>query len=337
MDVTVIICTYNRCRSLQQTLQSFCDLEIPRGMTWELLVVDNNSDDATREVCEFFASKLPMRYSFEPIQGQSRARNRGAAEASSPLLVFTDDDVKADKNWLASLWQAARLHPEIDIFGGRILPLWERTPPSWLAENATSMLRLICTHFDLGDEERVFVDCNAGPWGANMAFRRSVLTDQFRFLVDLGITGRDNVRGEETDLICRLLKGGHQGLYVPEAMVYHRNTPERATERYVFAYYKGAGMTEMRLRGPFSVGRLWFGVPRYLWLKVIKHFFQYVIFRPTRPSQIWLRAEIDLATNWGRIIELRRLTNRGGAVGTRLPRGVRTVATDSRTSSPQPA
>jgi len=311
MDVSVIICTHNRCDSLQQTLQSFCDLEIPRGLTWELLVVDNNSTDATRQICESFAGKLPVRYGFESRQGQSRARNRGIAEATAPLLVFTDDDVKLDQNWLASLWQASNRHSEIDIFGGRILPVWEGTPPSWLAENSRSMLRLICTHFDLGDEETILVDGGAGPWGANMAFRRSVLTDQFRFREDLGMNGRDNVRGEETDLIHRLFHHGRRGLYVPDAIVYHRNPPQRATERYVFAYYKGAGMTEMRLKGSPPCTRLWFGAPRYFWFKVVKHFFEYVIFRGTRPPRIWLRAEIDLATNWGRISELRRLGKQG--------------------------
>ena len=307
MDVSVIICTYNRCESLRKTLQTFCDLEIPKDATWELLVVDNNSDDTTRQVCESFAGRLPLLYLFEPRQGQSCARNRGIKETTAPILLFSDDDVNVDKKWLAVLWKAAELHADVSIFGGKILPVWEETPPAWLEENSKAMLRLVCTYLDLGDEERAFNESCAGPWGANMAFRRSVFTDRFPFREELGLNGRDNARGEETDMIQRLFKRGCKGLYVPQAIVYHRNPPERATERYVVAYYKGAGMTDIRHRGVPPGGRLWFGLSRYFWLKVVKHAVQYTIFRWTRPPEIWLRAEIDMAKNWGRIRELRRL------------------------------
>ena len=309
MDVSVIICTYNRCESLRQMLQSICDLEIPGNMTWELLLVDNNSNDATRQVCESFAGRLPLRYLFEPRQGVSRARNLGIAEATAPLLFFSDDDVTMDKNWFTNLWKAAERHPEIGIFAGRILAIWESTPPSWLRDSTRSMLRLVSTHLDLGDGEEIVTRIGRGPWGPNMALRKSLLGDRFRFREDLGRTAQRNVhvRAGETELIERLFKLGHKGLYVGKAIVHHHNPPEHATERYVFAYYRGAGKTEIRLRGAPAGGRLWFGVSRYFWLKVVKHAFQYTMFRWTRPPEVWLRAEIDMAKNWGRILELRRL------------------------------
>jgi len=42
-SVSVIICTYNRDESLWRTLQTCCDLVIPDGVTWELLVVDKTA------------------------------------------------------------------------------------------------------------------------------------------------------------------------------------------------------------------------------------------------------------------------------------------------------
>ena len=86
MNVSVILCTYNRCETLRKTLQTFGDLEIPKGVTWELLVVDNSSGDATRQVCESFAGRLPRRYLFESRQGQSCAWNGGIHEAAAPLI-----------------------------------------------------------------------------------------------------------------------------------------------------------------------------------------------------------------------------------------------------------
>jgi glycosyltransferase involved in cell wall biosynthesis len=45
MKMSVIICTYNRCESLERTLKSFTEISVPEGSVWELILVDNNSKD----------------------------------------------------------------------------------------------------------------------------------------------------------------------------------------------------------------------------------------------------------------------------------------------------
>ena len=92
---TVVLCTYNRCEGLALTLDGMTQLDLA-GRPWELVVVDNGSDDATGEVTERFANRLPLRRVVEHERGLSAARNRGLAEAQADLVVFTDDDVDAD-------------------------------------------------------------------------------------------------------------------------------------------------------------------------------------------------------------------------------------------------
>ena len=307
MDVSVIICTYNRRDSLRQTLSLLCGLEVPAHLSWEVLVVDNNSTDDTPQVCESFIQKLPLRYVFEPRQGVNHARNRGVAEAMAPLVLFADDDVNVDKNWLASVWDAAERHPGVSIFSGRIFPLWESTPPAWLTKNSKSILRPVAVHLDLGDEERILADFCANSWGANLAFRKSVFSDSCRFREGIGRKGQDEVRGGETELIQRLLKDGHRRLYVAKAIVHHRNPSSHATERYVFAYYKGSGMTEIRLGGTPTSQHIWFGAPRYYWWKLIRNGFKYAVARWTMPSKFWLPALIEMSRSWGAITEIHRI------------------------------
>src|SRR5689334_18641740 len=88
MNVSVIICTYNRCDHLRRTLETFCGLKLPANVSWEVLLIDNNSNDRTREACENFGAKLPIRYIFEPRQGKSFALNHGIQEAKNDLLLF---------------------------------------------------------------------------------------------------------------------------------------------------------------------------------------------------------------------------------------------------------
>jgi len=307
LDVSVIICTYNRCESLRQTLQTLCSLEIPRNLSWELLVVDNNSPDATREVCESFQPILPLRYVFESRQGQNNALNRGIEEAEGRLLLFTDDDVDVDRSWLASFLDAARRHPEASFFGGRVVPRWEIPPPRWLSENCDTLLRHVATAFEMGDTETYVSPSDCVFYGANLALRSGALSGKMKFRPDLGPCGAGQVRGGETALLREMLAAGMKGLYAPSMIVHHRNPSSRMTERYVRAYYYGAGVTQVRLEPSTNGHRKLFGAPRYLWWKLIKHAAQYAFFRWTQPSRDWLRAEIEMATTWGRITEIRRV------------------------------
>src|SRR5579862_7177185 len=102
MHITVILCTYNRAETLGKALDSVAAQNMPISLTWEVLVVDNNSRDRTREVVQQYAAKFPgrFRYFFEPAQGLSRARNAGIAQATGDVIAFMDDDVTLDCNWL---------------------------------------------------------------------------------------------------------------------------------------------------------------------------------------------------------------------------------------------
>ena len=98
MNTTIIVCTYNRCKSLAKTLESIATLRVPGPVEWEVLVVDNNSTDQTRAVVEGFSCRYPsrFRYLFEPQQGKSCALNAGIQAARGEILAFTDDDVTVE-------------------------------------------------------------------------------------------------------------------------------------------------------------------------------------------------------------------------------------------------
>ena len=80
-------------------------LVIPATITWELIVVDNNSDDDTRNTIEAFKRKsgLPIEYLLEKNQGKSFALNAGIKAAEGDIVAFTDDDCIVDNSWLATV------------------------------------------------------------------------------------------------------------------------------------------------------------------------------------------------------------------------------------------
>ena len=149
VDVSIVICTYNRCGLLVRALESLENQEAA-DVRYEVLVVDNNSSDETRNITQRFVEKKPgrFRYVFEPKQGLSYARNAGIAKARAENIAFTDDDVRVASNWVSRIKAGFGAEPIADFLGGKVLPDWGCTPPEWLTREHWAPLALV----DYGDQ-----------------------------------------------------------------------------------------------------------------------------------------------------------------------------------------
>ena len=210
MLLTIALCTWNRVGLLVGALESFKGLRIPPQWEWEILVVDNNSTDETARVVERFSALLPIRYSFEARQGLSHARNRASREARGELVVFTDDDVLADPNWLIEYAAAVEAYPDAAFFGGTIDARFAVKPPRWLANNFDRFASAYALR-NLGPGVHAVERPEDLPFGANMAFRREALKNEV-FSPDLGRTGTNLLGGEETEFMAHLLARGEEGI-----------------------------------------------------------------------------------------------------------------------------
>ncbi|MFO0813527.1 MAG: glycosyltransferase [Gemmatales bacterium] len=273
ISVTVAICTWNRAALLDQTLGRMKCLEIPEGVTWELLVVNNNCSDNTDEIIQKHAPVLPLKRLFEPKQGHSNARNCAVQHASGDLLVWTDDDVLVDKNWLALFANAATLFSHAAYFGGAIEPYFETAPPRDLARSLPEIASAYAL-VDYGNETRPFRN-GESPFGANMAFRMDVLRS-FQFDPNLGRVENNMIGDDETALLERLKSDKQQGIWIGQARVQHIIPEERATWSYIERYYSGLGQTVTRRQG-FPDCSTIFGAPRWVvreyWTKRLQGWF----------------------------------------------------------------
>jgi glycosyltransferase involved in cell wall biosynthesis len=246
MKITVILCTFNRCRKLVGALESIAAIVMPDSSRWEVLIVDNNSDDRTHEVIEMFCQRYPgrFRYLFEPNQGKSFALNRGIREADGDIFAFIDDDVVVEPNWLLELTKPLADSRWIGT-GGRVYLPKDFTPPSWLAIEGKQSLASILAQFDLGSEVR---ELTRPPIGNNMAFRKEVFERFGGFRTDLGPKPGSEIRCEDTELGSRVMKGGGKVLYVPTAVVHHEIDEDRVSKPYFLAYHFDYGRALIRER-----------------------------------------------------------------------------------------
>lgn len=235
-SVSIVICAYNRCESLRETLVAVQNQQIEAELSLEIFVVDNNSTDQTKDVVSECSqsSRWPIHYLFEPSQGKSYAQNTGIQAGTGDFVAFLDDDVVPERHWLNGLYDTL-LKYNADCVGGPVKPLWLAKPPKWLEDprRQFGMLALLDRGDQIlvaGEKERL-----AGNFlfGSNLAVRRSVFSEVGLFRTDLGPSGRMKYGGEDSEMVKRLLMAGKKMVYVPKAMVRHRIPSQRMTLTYL--------------------------------------------------------------------------------------------------------
>lgn len=87
--ISIIIPTYNRSKSLLLSIKSVLD---QTRDNWELIIIDDGSEDSTQEVLKDYLNDDRIKYYFQENQGVSVARNSGAKLATGDYLIFLDSD-----------------------------------------------------------------------------------------------------------------------------------------------------------------------------------------------------------------------------------------------------
>ena len=164
-DVSILLCTRNRAAFLRETLSSLAGVQVPDGLSCELLVIDNGSTDDTAQVVQdAFLPQMPLRYIVEARRGQAHARNTGMAEARGQFFLWTDDDVRPPADWIPRMLAPLLSGTADGVAGGIRMAPHLRRP--WMEPFHHSLL---------ASTEQLAAPELSVMLGANMAFRRDVL------------------------------------------------------------------------------------------------------------------------------------------------------------------
>ncbi|MDQ3148303.1 MAG: glycosyltransferase family 2 protein [Chloroflexota bacterium] len=280
-DVCVLISTYNRQALLAQTLDSLASTRVAPGLSWEVIVVDNNCTDQTRNVIESRIGRFPapLRRIFEGRPGKSHAINTGIRSSACAIFAFTDDDVLIPPDWLEVGVRPLLTRPEIAYTGGPVRPLWESPPPEWIHGNPGSLLGPISL-VDYGPDEFIFEDRQRIPMGVNMAVRRALIDAVGGFHPNLGRSGSSLLGQEQAEFFFRTRAAGARGLYVPRMELRHHVPASRMTRSYYWRWWYWKGIARGRMQDLHPVSELGLDlrrvphvarVPRFLWGAAVRH------------------------------------------------------------------
>jgi glycosyltransferase involved in cell wall biosynthesis len=225
IKVTVAIPTYNRADFLRQTLAGIAHQHFPREH-FEVLVIDNNSTDHTRAVVEEFAAAHPApRYIVEQQQGLDYGRNRAIAEARGEIILFADDDILVQPDWIAQMAVPLMADRErkVGAVGGEVIPVFPDGLPDWVREwHAPLAFRP-----DTGP-----LRPQDSPMGANLAFPKWIFAQLGPFHTALDRAAGNYFSGGDSEMIRRVRDAGLQVWFSPAAAVQHQMPASRTTFRY---------------------------------------------------------------------------------------------------------
>lgn len=241
VELSVIVCTRNRAKQLSTLIQCLGSQRDLEDIRWEIVIVDNNSIDNTKEVAYAFCegSNLKINYIFEPKIGLSNARNTGILASKGSLLLFTDDDVLMPKEFISNALFGIQEFSEFQIFGFRVLPDWHEIekPPFWLIfRKPFNLIQSFLPVHELGVETLQYPNRKArNPIGAAFLVKKEVFEKLGPFREELG-AGQSGVC-EDTEFFYFAMINKFKILYWPYAALYHPVTPERLTIKYLHKWY----------------------------------------------------------------------------------------------------
>ena len=235
VSIDLVLCTYNNAALLDRTLAAIARQRVSSGVTWQVLVVDNNCTDSTPEVVEKYRQSgvIPVRMIREPRQGLTPARLCGARNTQGEWIAFVDDDCLLAEGWVEEAARFAVEHPECGAFGGQVILEWETDPPPYALRRRYAYAG-----------KYHGTTAHRRPWlaGAGMVVRRAALEScgwMDKQLLEDRI-GKRPVSGGDMEIGLRIAAGS-EVWYNPACQLRHVIPGHRMTRQYLRRITFGLG------------------------------------------------------------------------------------------------
>ncbi|MDO9000942.1 MAG: glycosyltransferase [Bacteroidota bacterium] len=237
--ISVIICCYNSADRIIKTLNHLSNQDIPEGMSWEVLIIDNNSSDNTAKIAKSewdkYGNVPEIRIINESKQGLNYARETGVENSKFSFVLFCDDDNWLNQDYIKHSFEILNSDKEIGAVGGYSipasnddLPLWFSTYQDWYAVGAQNL-----TEGDITFKKYL--------WGAGLCLKKEIFeiakTNKFQiFLSDR--KGSSLSSGGDSELSYWVLLCGYTLWYSEKLQFKHFVPKERLSKDYVIRLKK---------------------------------------------------------------------------------------------------
>lgn len=280
VDFTVAIPTYNGESRLPKILERLRSQTGVDHLNWEIIIIDNNSTDATAKVIHDYQANwsegYPLKYYFEPEQGAAFARQRAIRESRGKFVFFLDDDNLPDYNCLAAAYSFGHQHPQAGAYSGQIHGEFEVKPP----ENFDKIQQFLAIR-EHGESPHLFEpQILRLPPAAALVVRKQAWCESVpsRPLLTGKLPGV-MVQGDDYEPLLYIHKAGWEIWYNPSMHTYHQIPYWRLERDYLLSLARGCGLPTFQLlminaknwQKPIIFFRTILGNMRRVALQIIKY------------------------------------------------------------------
>lgn len=293
--ISVVVSTYNRADRLDMTLKGLAGQTLSRDL-FEVLVVDNNSQDDPQGVVLGYFNVLDIHFSNETRQGLGYVRDTGFRLSRGRYVAFLDDDAIPEEDFLERIFYHIQKEAP-DCICGPIYPYYTSPKPSWFKDQYETRRY----------SETLMMFRPGQVWsGSNMTWERGILERLDGFTLDLGMTGQRIAGGEDTDLFNRywaIFSGNI--LYDPDIKVYHWTPSYKMKAVNILKRNLAVGIASVKMEGQVAFFRKVFWVIRLTLEILLIIFISPLLFLKHFNVNQWLVEEMSrAAVRIGKIAEI---------------------------------
>lgn len=242
IGISIIICCHNSENVISETLQ-FLAVQSLRGVSAEIILVDNNCTDGTVEVAlhswQSLGNHYPMKVVNEEMPGLNYARKRGISDCSFSYLIFCDDDNRLSPSYVIEVFNEFEKTTKVGILGGWSTGTFEIEKPGWF--------EFVETAYAVGGKIDEDVNNVYYVWGAGMALRtelaKNIFSEKFKTVDRSGTT---LTSGGDLEICDLARKHGYEVKKLKSLKFQHYITKERLIWTYCLRLFEGFGFSNIQ-------------------------------------------------------------------------------------------
>ncbi|NEP19590.1 MAG: EAL domain-containing protein [Leptolyngbya sp. SIO4C1] len=246
IDITVVIPTYNGAERLPLVLERLRSQVAVSAFTWEVIVSDNNSTDATAAVVRAYRRSWPaLRYCFAAEQGAAFARQRAVEAARGSLIAFLDDDNLPEANWLEQIYCFAQQHPRAGAFGSQIHGQFDGPLP-----DNFDQIKCFLAIIERGDQPHLYrPETKILPPAAGLVVRKRAWQSAVPSRLFLNNKGKEaGLASEDLEALLHIQNSGQEIWYNPKMVVFHTIPSGRLQKDYLVKLFRCVGLSRFYIR-----------------------------------------------------------------------------------------
>ena len=245
VELSIIILTWNSQEVIENCLDSIYSSN--RDLNFEIIVVDNNSRDRTKEILKNSYPKVKLMANVKNL-GYAKGNNQGIEKSKGEFILLLNPDVKLIDDFLAKITKFFKEHPEAGALGPQLLNpdksiqsscrefpeystiLWELLSLSHIFPRSKIFGRWRMRYFDHNSLAEV-----DQPMGSVLLIRRKTLKEVGLFDTNFKMFFND------VDLCYRIKKAGWKIYFYPGAKAFHikASSTQKAKAKMIFLSHWG--------------------------------------------------------------------------------------------------